>query len=513
MQVADAYVITLTKRLLWAVLLTTIWCVACIALPKYKGLSGKKRIIPLAVLAVCGGTLYYSIFESSIIEDHYFKVSGFKPKETYYRNGCALSFMVTWRNTVVKAPDGYDVKNIESLATKYPSDKAQKTSGVSAKTPNIIVIMNESFTDVGQLGDFETNEDYMPFFRSLEGNTVKGWMYASSFGGGTANSEFECLTGFTLRFLRFQSIAYRSIVKNETPSLTYWMKEMGYGGNIAFHPGAVDSYNRNNIYPRLGFDRHIALEDMKDPEMLRDFVSDKCDYDLVKKEFEKFRRNNPDTPFYLFNVTIQNHGGYGYPNGIVDHGIEITSQDYNYENVTQFLNLMKYSDEAFEGLIRYFENVDEDTVILIFGDHQPKLDDELYPALKKQHKGISDIEWTEMQRRVPFMIWANYDIQKGNKEKKNAKGEEELVLSANYLSAFLKKTTGMPMTGFDKYLLELHKTLPVTNSLGYEDTEGNVYDPSETDKFVDLINEYEQIQYNGLIDNKNRVDAFFNLKE
>lgn len=518
LQVANSYELALSKYFLWAILLTAVWCISCLALPPHKGIAAKKRIIPLVILALWTGVFYYSIFVSDVIEQHGFRVSSFKPTNTYFRNGCALSFFITMKNAIVRAPDGYDVENIEKIAEKYPSDAARE-SKVSPETPNVFIVMNESFSDLKVLGDFETNQDSLPFYRSIEDNAIKGWMYSSVFGGSTANSEFECLTGFTMRFLPFQSVPYRSIIKNETPSLADYMREMGYGGLTAFHPGMANSYNRNVVYPLLGFDEHIAKEDLEEPEKIRDFVSDEYDYEYAEKEYENFRGENPDAPYFMHNVTIQNHGGYTYDTGVVDAGIEILSPEADFEMSGQFLNLMKLSDEALEKLIDYYRNVDEPTVIVLFGDHQPRIEEGFYLNMKDgYHPEMSDLEWSELTHKVPFMIWSNYDMfgdeakTETETEAENASDDKELYLSANYINAYLKQTLGMPMTGFDKYLMDLYKELPVINAICYEDAEGNIYDPSEPSKFDDILNEYEQIQYNGLIDNKNRVEGFFNLK-
>lgn len=523
LQVADSYVITFSKYFLWAILLTVVWCVVCIALPGHKGLTAKKRIIPLAVLVVWAGVFYYSIFVSDVIESHGFRVSSFKPTNTYFRNGCALSFMITMKNAIVKAPDGYDVATIEALAKKYPSDEAEPDTKVSAETPNVIIVMNESFSDLSVLGEIKTNQDYLPYYRSIGDDAVKGWMYSSVFGGSTANSEFECLTGFSMRYLPFQSVPYRSIIKHPTPSLANYMKEMGYGGNIAFHPGMRNSYNRINVYPLLGFDEHIAKEDLEDPEKIRDFVSDEYDYGFVESEYEKFRAENPDSPFYMFNVTIQNHGGYTYSTGVVDADIEIESDYANFEMSGQFLNLIKLSDEALEHLLEYYSNVDEETVIVLFGDHQPRIEEMFYANMKDNNEKMSDIEWSEQTHKVPFMIWKNFDTDSDEDRVDGAKGtgaapntvenkNNELRLSANYINPYMKQLLGMPLTGFDKYLLDLYKDLPVINAICYEDAEGKVYDPSEGSKYDEKLNEYEQIQYNGLIDHRNRVNEFFELK-
>ena len=174
LQVADSYVLIPSKYFLWAILMTVVWCVVCLALPAHKGLPLRKRWLPLAVLIIWGGVFYYSIFVSSVIEDHHFRVSSFRPTDTYYKYGCALSFVITWKNSIVKEPDGYDKDNIKALAQQYPSDEAAADSKVSASTPNVIFVMNESFSDLSVLGDIETEPDYMPFYRSISDNAIKG---------------------------------------------------------------------------------------------------------------------------------------------------------------------------------------------------------------------------------------------------------------------------------------------------------------------------------------------------
>lgn len=169
---------------------------------------------------------------------------------------------------------------------------------------------------------------------------------------------------------------------------------------------------------------------------------------------------------------------------------------------------MKESDEALEKLITYYSNVDEDTVILFFGDHQPKLESGFYDSLRKQHDSPSDLEWSEMKHRVPLMIWANYDLGTGD----NAPSEDD-IMSANYLTPYLKSVIGLPMTGFDKYLLDLKKDLPVISAICYEDNEGRIYDPSDPSEYDEKLNEYACIQYNGLIDTDNRISDFFYCKK
>ena len=503
LQVANSYEITWDKASLSALLIAVLWCVAACALGSHKGLSTRKRFAALALTAVCAGSCYYAIFASPLLQKMDIFVSGFSPKGSYERNGSTLSFAITLKNSRVVKPSGYDPDTVHAIMENYPSDEAVTASEVSEKTPNVIIIMNESFTDLSVYGDLGTNEDFMPFFRSLKENTIHGWMESSVFGGSTADSEFECLTGFTMNYLPFHSVPYRSVIRQEIPSLAYYFKSLGYGGISAFHPGMRDSYNRDKVYPLLGFDKHIALDDLKDPERIRDYVSDSYDYRILEEEYEQFRKSSGNQPFFCFNVTIQNHGAYTLSTGKVDHGITIDDEENNEETALQFVNLMKYSDDALEELIDYYSNIDEETVIMLFGDHHPKLNAEFYDVMREKNSDASGLEWATIRHSVPFMIWANYDIEE----------EEDVKISANYLSAYMKQAIGLPLTGFDKYLLEMHEELPVLSAISFHDSEGNIYDPAQTSAYDDKLSEYSIIQYNGLIDNRNRISDFFECKQ
>ena len=113
--VAGSFVLGLNKPALWAILLTTIWLSLAISLKSYKGFPLKKRVIPLVILAVWGGTFWYTIFESPVIENHHIFVSGFKPK-TGRTIGYPLSFFITVKNSKIEKPQGYSVDRVEEIA-------------------------------------------------------------------------------------------------------------------------------------------------------------------------------------------------------------------------------------------------------------------------------------------------------------------------------------------------------------------------------------------------------------
>ena len=142
--------------------------------------------------------------------------------------------------------------------------------------PNIIVVMNESFSDLSVLGDFKTNEDYLPFLHSLQQgaeNTVTGMLNVSVCGGNTADTEYEFLTGNTMAFLPQGSIPYQQYVNGERPSLASYLQSLGYE-TVATHPYYATGWNRDKVYPWLGFEQSIFKDQYYGARFVRDYVSD-----------------------------------------------------------------------------------------------------------------------------------------------------------------------------------------------------------------------------------------------
>ena len=171
------------------------------------------------------------------------------------------------------------------------------------------------------------------------------------------------------------------------------------------------------------------------------------------------------------------------------------------EPAERYLSLIHESDRAFKKLIDYFKEQKEPTIVVMFGDHQPKLEDEFYELL--YGKDLNSLNIKEMQKKFT-VIWANYDI----KEQENVK-----LTSANYLSTLMLKQTNLKMTPYNQYLEELEKQIPAINANGYVTKDGkNVATQDEEDKDKWLTN-YQYLQYNSLLDYKHRVDSFFSVKE
>lgn len=190
-------------------------------------------------------------------------------------------------------------------------------------------------------------------------------MYSSVTGGGTATIEFEYLTGFTSLFQPPHTVAYQLYVEEGMPSLAALAGSQGYA-TTAFHPYKSSGWNRVLAYQYLDFDRQMYEEDVPSPHIIRSYISDKSDYEMI------YRSTQAEDTSFFFNVTMQNHSGYAQGWYNLPRHIQLPSSLKAADRTAeQFLDLMKESDLALEELITYYSQCNEPTLVVFFGDHQP----------------------------------------------------------------------------------------------------------------------------------------------
>lgn len=411
-------------------------------------------------------------------------------------NGFLLNFMTALRYSFVSAPEGYSAKAAQSIADEFSSDSTGTAASAEQPT-NLIVIMNESFSDLSaQFPSLELSDDPLSFYHSLTKNTVKGTMISPVTGGGTANVEFEYLTGDSLAFLPTSTVAYQLYMYNGVPSMVSQAEKLGYS-TLSFHPYLASGWNRTSVYPWMGFDRQWFLDDVVNPKLIRSYVSDSSDYQQI------YRATEEDTgKSFVFNVTIQNHSSYVQGWNNLEDSVEVTSRGVESTSSTsQYFSLIKESDNAIRELIEHYSASDERTMIVFFGDHQPPLSNEFYADLYGKKLDDRTTKEVLQQYGVPFFIWANYDIPE----------EQNVTLSANYLSTLTAQLANFPLTGYQKLHAELMKVLPVASTVGFMTGDGTVTDqesdlPEATQKLYD---EYRLMAYNHLFDSKHHPDNFY----
>lgn len=449
----------------------------------------KLRLPMAATLVVMLGAFGLMFHSDEIVEQKlrlYNKL--FTPTTISYKNGTALAFVMELRYLSVDKPAGYNAdtaaQELAALEEESMSEPAMAGAGSDeGEFPNIIVIMDEAFSDPAILGDFTVNQDYMPFVHSLlEGaeNTVSGWLNVSVLGGNTANTEFEYLTGNTMAFLPQGSIPYQQYIKGETPSLASHLAGLGYQ-TVAMHPYNASGWDRDTVYPAMGFSEMYFLPDFDNAAKVRNYVSDQSDFEKIVEIYE----NKGDNPLFLFNVTMQNHSSYTESFDNFDPQIEVEGGSQTLNN---YLSLLSLSDAALGELISYFEEQEEDTIIVFFGDHQTT-NSVIEPILKQNGKSSSTLTEEEQADRykVPFFIWANFDIEE----------ETGVETSVNYLGAKTLLAAGVPMDGYFTYLSVFSETVPVISANHVTLADGTF---TNADDQSELLSDYKGYQYYRLFD-------------
>lgn len=464
----------------WTILLLLIIFLTDLPFCAIDRKKASKRIVASVTIMIA-----FILFLTSSMNSYRWGADG-----SLYR-GFYCNFFLEVRESTVKKPEGYDAEKLELATAKYENKKAFQD-----ERPNIIVIMNESFADFEALcGDFETREPVMPFYDSLDKEAIKGYAYTSVFGGGTSSSEFEFLTGEPVAFLPRGSIPYQQFIKDDTYTIVKALKNMGYITQ-AYHPYYASGWNRDAVYPRMGFDKSFFIEDFSGKDTIRGFVSDKEMYKMMIKRFNALSSNDP---VFMFGVTIQNHGGYTEEG--FDSNISISDLKNDYPETEQYLSLIKQSDDALQYLIKKLKKSDRKVILVFFGDHLPNVENEFYKEiLGEEPEGISSLLSYQMKMyKVPFLIWANYDIDEARIDQ----------TSLNYLSTYVFETAGI-QTPFTQLQKDVSKEVPVITSIGYysnRDSEfKRINDAEGAEK--DTLDFYSCIQYNHLFDSKDRLDIF-----
>lgn len=399
-------------------------------------------------------------------------------------NGFLLNFTVALRYSSVDKPDDYSHDLVLKLMDKYPSVEGDPDR---TEPINIIVVMNESFSDLTIFDKLEVSQDPTPFLHSLSENTIKGWMYSPVTGGGTASVEFEYLTGFATIFQPPHTVAYQLYTKEGMPSLASLLGVNGYE-STAFHPYKSSGWNRPIVYNNMRFDHQLYQEDVDNAYLIRNYISDQSDYETI---FQITDAEQGD-PQFIFNVTMQNHSSYaqGWNNleKTVTVSDELRQADYSSE---QYLSLALESDQALEQLVAHYEQSSEPTMIVFFGDHQPPLKNAFYEVLYGKPLSERTTEEVMQQYQVPFFIWTNYDIEE----------QEGLVISPNYLGVLTAQMAGMPLTGFMNFLSRLYEEMPAITPVGIVTADGEYLEREElNEEQQQWLETYETLNYCGMVD-------------
>ncbi len=418
-----------------------------------------------------------------------------------YRNGYILNFVLSVRDCFVSAPEGYAADTVRALEEQYGGGEVETGAAAGTgentaeKNPTIIVIMSESYADLGVVGNFSTNTELTPFYDSLTENTMKGYALSSVFGAKTPNSEWEFMTGNSMAFLPGGSVVYQQYMTREPTSVVSHLKNLGYTC-VAMHPYYETGWSRNTVYPRLGFDESYFIEDFDETKLLREYVTDR---EFYEKIIDRYERKRPNEAMFVMGISMQNHGGYTERYDNFTERVRMLG--INYPDVNQYLSLLHESDAALEYLISYFEQVDEPVEIVFFGDHQPSLSSSFYPYLNG--KGLSGLTLDELENlyTVPFFIWTNFESEESEVE----------MTSLNYLATMALERADIPLPAYHRFLSKMREAVPAINSRGYYSKSAGrfLHVEDAAGEEARWISDYQMLQYNNMFDRKGKSEVFF----
>ena len=402
----------------------------------------------------------------------------------------------------------------EAKAGEKPGNEAEILGRNETVVPeNVICIMNESFADLRIFNglvsgnSFETDGPFLSYYDSLSENAQKGWLYVPVFGAMTANSEYEFLTGNSCAFVPQGSIPYQFYTKPGDGSLARVFGEAGYR-TVAMHPYPGYNWNRTEAYENLGFDEFLDQDSYEasgfldeeetggsaDSRMPRGYLSDAADYEALIRQVEE---KEPGEKLFLFNVTMQNHGGYEVADFPADvHVTAVNGGDClgEYPKADQYLTLMKRSDEALKILLDYFSACSQPTLIVLFGDHEPSVETSFYEALYGTRWSQVPGEQKRYSFVTPYLIWSNYERDAGDL------GD----MSAFMLGGQVLRAAGMEAGGFGYAVERLRGEYPMVHSMGLLTRDGQFLDVLETGT-LDLsqtVKEYHTLQYYRMFEEK-----------
>ncbi|HHK5614097.1 TPA: LTA synthase family protein [Bacillus paranthracis] len=417
--------------------------------------------------------------------------------ENYASNGFVLGFISNLDTTVMEKPKNYSKENMLQIANDIKKQYSGNIGSQKKKEkPNIIFVMSESFWDPTKATNLSFSEDPVPNLHHYIENFPGGQTISPTFGGNTANVEFEALTSYSMSLLKPGSIPYQQVITNkkEIPSIPTALKKEGYYTS-AIHSFGRTFFKRDDVYKVLGFDKFNAADTMENVDIDGDYISDLAMSKEIIAELEKQKQ-----PTFIHAVTMQNHfpfteGRFG-ENLIEISGLENEESKGELETYTEGL---RRSDEALQYLIEQLDNLDRPTLLVFFGDHLPSLGTN--KSFYKENGYITN-EKTPSERlamaQTPLLMYANFDMPNDNLG----------VVSPIYFSNLIFDYAGLNKSLFYQFLSAFYKEIPVLRDELKIDKNGEVINDL-TKKQKEMLEQYKMLQYDLLVGNQYSKDILF----
>ncbi|GAB3819149.1 LTA synthase family protein [Tessaracoccus terricola] len=396
--------------------------------------------------------------------------------QNYDDNGVIAGLLYNLPAAPMEEPAGYSEGVMDLLAERYgevAADLNADREPAALADTNIVLVLSESLSDPLAMPDITAAEDPLPFMRELMAENTSGTLLSGAYGGGTSSMEFEVLTGMAVANLQPQVDSPFPGLVAQTESFPSHLRTFGDGthSTYAIHPYADEFYRRNVVYPALGIERAEFRDELRGLRKLPgdQYISDAAVFEKVVDELAASQ-----DPMVVNVVTMQNHGPQqGLANPI---NVEGPLDDAQRETAGQYLRGLKASDEALEAFAADLADMDERTIVLLYGDHLPNV----WP------EEVLDASGPTGRYETPWVVFANFPTTK----------QDPGMIGANQLVNQVLDSAGAAHTPWTALLHELATEIPAIERTGWLGPDGEAISEADlTDRGRELLRDYRLAQY------------------
>lgn len=510
--VSKEYVFTLSDSALWGIA-CALACVGALSLvrPPAKDQSPSGAVLKNVGLSAAS----FALLATLALVPNYMSLLGVQIKywysiDYYQMQGFYPTFLAVLQDMPIKKPEGFSTEGAQALETTYAdayrtaadADTAHQEAAAqfAAQKPTVIVVMNESFSDLSVYDGMHAGYEGPQFFKTgFDDALLKGKLNVTVHGAGTCNTEFEFLTGNALGFIGVGKYPYSVYDLSGIDAIAAQFKAWGYD-TCAIHPNYASNWNRDKIYPQMGFDQFLSIDDFggmpncavdkvtpNEPhcEVFHSGVSDKETYDRMLQMIEE-----NDQPQFFFDVTMANHGSYNQNNIPAEYQTHYMPADFEGEETPERLNeylaCVQKSDDDLKEFVEKLRKLDKPVVLVFFGDHQPSL------SVDYNDYWYADEPEEARARRAfstDYVIWANYDV--AGRDQSGTSDETSIDL----LGAMTLDLIGAPVSDYQAAQLGIRESIPSFSAADYQGADRQWYAPTSDGTYSQAYKDMAQIEY------------------
>ncbi|HEX6515036.1 MAG TPA: LTA synthase family protein [Nocardioidaceae bacterium] len=395
----------------------------------------------------------------------------------YEQNGFVAGLLHNLDRPPMERPDDYSAQTMRDLADRYTRLAARLNQGRDPHAlddVNVVAVLSEAFSDPSRLSGVDAAEDPIPRTRRLLRRTESGLLLTNQYGAGTANMEFETLTGMSMAQFEPQvATPYQTVVPEfrRFPSAVGWFRRHGHDA-VAIHPYNTSMYQRGQVYPILGFQRFVHDTTMQSARTIEDnpFISDASAFAEVEHQIATH-----DRPLLVNLVTIQNHyptaGEYSDPIPVSGVSGETAKQAGGY------LRGLRHTDRALHEFLTSLQHSDEKTIVVFYGDHLPPL----WP------RSVYDDNGDRTMHETPFFLWSNFT---------DLPHRPLPTTSAIYFMPMVFDAVGAPLPPYYALLSALREEVPAMEQGKYVDSADRMVEEARlSPRARQLLHDYRLVQY------------------